>query len=425
MGGAAGHMRHPFDLQSVQSGEDLINIFEDLKLLVSSGQGDLPNVKFDGSNVSFKVDSNENIVVDRGSYDDVPGVGFNNIFDRFPKEGHGMRNAIPTVLTIMRQAGIEDELRALGLYDNPHYFINTEFAEEGTSNATAYDGNYIFLHGVNAFYESTYRKVTRPGLEKPLMFNPRKGKDEPTKDKSVEVPYDKAALASLVEKANAVAQTMDPPFTVVGPVPVRNIEESEINYEPALLETITIPVTDSYLAQDPALSNLQGSSLQSWLMAIQQKPAQYYAPHYDVELPKLDGKKINPYHKATYLSVIQDGVNVDEIVPPEHVRSLINGIIILHATRKLGQRFLLGLTSDFGNLIASGIDPNATDHEGVVIRNEQFSNYPFKITGEFIVTGMFGNFSNPTPAPATMTESIIRKMVRSSIRRTMMEIFRR
>jgi hypothetical protein len=57
MGGAAGHMRHPFDLQSVQSGEDLINIFEDLKLLVGSGTGDLPNVKFDGANVSFKVDA--------------------------------------------------------------------------------------------------------------------------------------------------------------------------------------------------------------------------------------------------------------------------------------------------------------------------------------------------------------------------------
>jgi hypothetical protein len=425
MGGAAGHMRHPFDLQSVQSGEDLINIFEDLKLLVGSGTGDLPNVKFDGANVSFKVDANGRMVVDRGSYADVSGIGFDNIFDRFPKEGHGMRNAIPTVLTIMSQAGIEPELRALGLYDNPHYFINTEFAEAGTSNATAYDGNYIFLHGVNAFYESTYRKVTRPGLEKPLMFNPRKGREEPTKDKSVEVPYDKAALASLVEKANAVAQTMDPPFTVVGPVPVRTLEESEINYEPALLETITIPVSDNYLAQDSELSNLQGSSLQSWLMSIQQKPAQYYAPHYDVEIPKLGGKKINPYHKATYLSVIQDGVNVDEIVPAEHVRTLINGIIILHATRKLGQRFLLGLTSDFGNLIASGIDPNATDHEGVVIRNQQFSNYPFKITGEFIVTGMFGNFSNPTPSTSSVTEGTIRKMVRSSIRRTMMEIFRK
>ena len=35
MGGAAGHMRHPYDLQQVQSGTDLISIFEQLKSYVS------------------------------------------------------------------------------------------------------------------------------------------------------------------------------------------------------------------------------------------------------------------------------------------------------------------------------------------------------------------------------------------------------
>ena len=31
MGGAAGHMRHPFDLDVVSDGQGLIKIFEDLK----------------------------------------------------------------------------------------------------------------------------------------------------------------------------------------------------------------------------------------------------------------------------------------------------------------------------------------------------------------------------------------------------------
>ena len=78
------------------------------------------------------------------------------------------------MLEILNTADIEEELRTLGLYDNPHYFINTEFAEEGTSNATAYDGNYIFLHGVNAFYEASHRGMVRPGLKKPLTYNPKK-----------------------------------------------------------------------------------------------------------------------------------------------------------------------------------------------------------------------------------------------------------
>ena len=51
MGGAAGHMRHPFDLQSVQSGNDLIQIFEDLKSYVQVAAQDV-NVKIDGVNVS-------------------------------------------------------------------------------------------------------------------------------------------------------------------------------------------------------------------------------------------------------------------------------------------------------------------------------------------------------------------------------------
>ena len=414
MGGAAGHMRHPFDLQNVQSGDQLIDIFDDLKTLVLTSDVGIPNVKFDGSNVSFKV-SNGNVVVDRGSYADITGINTDNVFARFPKEGHGMRTSIPILLSILNAADVEQELRLLGLYDNPHYFINTEFAEAGTSNATAYDGNYIFLHGVNAFYEGSYRGMVRPGLKKPLTYNPKKGRDEPTKDKSVEVPYNSAALASLVKKADAVAQTMVPPFRVVGPVPVRASPESEINYGPALSERITIPVSQEYLSQDAQLASLQGASIQTWLGSIAKKPAQYYAPHYDVSIPTLAGKSINPYHKNTYVSVIENGLNVDEIVSPENVRTLIDGIIILHATRKLGHQFLLGLTSDFGDLIYKGIEPDKTDHEGVVIRNDSFSRYPFKITGEFIVSGMYGNFGS---TPGQVSEAKIRKMVRESITRT-------
>ncbi len=163
MGGAAGHMRHPFDLMSVKSGNDLIGIFESLKSLVNTASEGLPNVKFDGSNVSFKVLEDGEIAVDRGSYADIPGITLDNITQRF-KEGHGMRTSIPTVLRIMTLANIGPELKALGLYDNPHYFLNTEYAESGTINATAYSGNYIFIHGVNSFYESSFRGVTRPGI---------------------------------------------------------------------------------------------------------------------------------------------------------------------------------------------------------------------------------------------------------------------
>ena len=176
MGGAAGHMRHPFDLMSVKSGNDLIGIFESLKTLINTTGEGIPNVKFDGSNVSFKVLENGEIAVDRGAYADITGITMNSVVSRFEDPKHGMRTAIPTVIRIMTLARIEPELRALGLYDNPHFFLNTEYAEAGTINATAYSGNYIFIHGVNAFYENTFRGITRPGLPKPLGYNPKKKK---------------------------------------------------------------------------------------------------------------------------------------------------------------------------------------------------------------------------------------------------------
>ena len=68
MGGAAGHMNHPFDLSWVNTGDDLIDFFERAKAFVEDkGAG---AVKIDGVNVSFKVVETERgheFAVDRGS----------------------------------------------------------------------------------------------------------------------------------------------------------------------------------------------------------------------------------------------------------------------------------------------------------------------------------------------------------------------
>jgi hypothetical protein len=83
MGGAAGHMRHPFDLLSVRSGSDLIKIFEDLRSLINTSDVNIPNVKFDGINTSFKVLDDGRLGVDRGAYADVPGITIDNVNQRF------------------------------------------------------------------------------------------------------------------------------------------------------------------------------------------------------------------------------------------------------------------------------------------------------------------------------------------------------
>ena len=83
MGGSAGHMRHPYDLHNVQSGEDLIKIFKDLKSYAAIS-ADQINVKIDGVNVSFKLVGNE-FAVDRGSTKeiDVSGITLARVGERF------------------------------------------------------------------------------------------------------------------------------------------------------------------------------------------------------------------------------------------------------------------------------------------------------------------------------------------------------
>ena len=142
MGGAAGHMAHPFDLGWVNSGSDLLDFFEKAGTFVEKkGAG---AVKIDGVNVSFKVvgdDENKQFAVDRGSLKpiDIEGITMDRVDDRFPA-GHGMRPAIRTLLTILNKSlsEIQPELENLGLWDDPSRFLNTEYVE-GTTNVTKYD----------------------------------------------------------------------------------------------------------------------------------------------------------------------------------------------------------------------------------------------------------------------------------------------
>ena len=67
MGGAAGHMAHPFDLPEVNTGNDLINFFKEAAEYLTINPA---SVKIDGVNVSFKLidgPHGKEFAVDRGS----------------------------------------------------------------------------------------------------------------------------------------------------------------------------------------------------------------------------------------------------------------------------------------------------------------------------------------------------------------------
>ena len=76
MGGAAGHMMHPFQCPDVKTGNDLLALFEEAKNKVGS-------VKIDGTNVSFKLvdtpDGGKEFAGDRGSYDRMDVMGLTGV----------------------------------------------------------------------------------------------------------------------------------------------------------------------------------------------------------------------------------------------------------------------------------------------------------------------------------------------------------
>ena len=91
MGGAAGHMAHPFDLPTVRNGKDLIKFFDDASEYLANNES---SVKIDGVNVSFKLVDGPNgkeFAMDRGSLSplDIGGITRAKLGQRFP-EGHGM-----------------------------------------------------------------------------------------------------------------------------------------------------------------------------------------------------------------------------------------------------------------------------------------------------------------------------------------------
>ena len=364
MGGAAGHMNHPFDLGWVDTGNDLLDFFERARVFVDKkGAG---AVKIDGVNVSFKVvgDEQKEFAVDRGSLKpiDIEGITMARVDDRFP-EGHGMRPAIRTLLTILNTAlpDIQKELVQLGMWDDPSLFLNTEYVA-GTTNVTAYDENFLAIHGLNQFYHKIHSRTgqERPGAERP----------EGIKAPSVEVPYDQSVMDRLIKKLNPIANEYG--FQVYGSVPTERIGGSNIDFERTLSEPFTVRISDEREIT---------KSLKEWLSEASN-------PRYKTVKLK-SGKKTHPLHKELYKAILDGSIPIVDLIEDTDAEAAIYGAIMMHATRMLGNDILRGLTSPMGDVM---------NHEGVVMRDDKlFGPNPVKITGEFILGGMGSAFQADAP----------------------------
>lgn len=423
MSAAAGHMRHPFDLERVQSGSDLIEIFNDLKSYAQQS-AEAINVKIDGFNVAFKFVGKE-FAVDRGSQQpvDVEGVTLSRIGEKF-KEGHVMIPAITNLLTILNEALplIGPEIKTLGLVDNPHYVLNTEYVL-GAINTVGYSSNFIAIHSVNAFYEKYKRVPKKIAAQTGVsLIKTRDGLPNPDNKKSgtIEVPYDSQALMSLINKLNTVSQKYG--FKVFGPVPTQKKENVTINYAGSLNTPFRVNVSEEYNDNFGGVDHLQGRPINEWLLEIIAKPAQYVKNRYDTMYKTTDGRRISPFDKKTYLAILEGNMPLDTIVVADEnsdgVKALIEGAVLLHATRLMGNDFLKSLTSEMGDMIGG-----TTKHEGVVIRDKQFSPHPFKITGDFIVDNTEGRAAQEIKASKAVSESKVRRIIREAIRRRLNLLF--
>ena len=97
----------------------------------------------------------------------------------------------------------------------------------------------------------------------------------------------------------------------------------------------------------------------------------------------LDGIKRDAISKeAIYVPVVK-GVPLNEFISPKSIEDAKAGAIFYHATRMLGNELLLNIDTMFGS---------AAKQEGIVINNVSVAPKVFKITGEFIISGLQSRF---------------------------------
>lgn len=363
-GGAAGHMAHPFNLPNVNSGRDLLDIFKKSADSLNKKPG---AIKIDGVNASIRlvdIEGKKQFVMDRGSKQalDIKGITKTDLEDRFKtKDGspHGMVKTGGEVLDMFNSAlpNIKSDLEKLGAYDDPNILFNMEYVS-GKTNVQDYSANFIAIHGLNKI-----GMVDEPSEKTGKMLSRRKSK---------EVSYDKSALQSLLANLKPIAKKRG--YEVYGSVPTTM--KKKPNFNSALSKNYTVNAGESS----------ETKSLGQWLNNLNDIPEKDLIGinvGYKAGSSTVNNKKVGAVSKQVYLSIL-NGENIDGLFDnAEDRKKAIQGFVTYLATEKLGDEVLKVLDSPMGS---------ADNHEGVVIRDKNIANVPFKITGKFILGGMQTGF---------------------------------
>jgi len=338
-GGAGGHMAHPFDIDGVTTGNDLLNVFEKTAKFLTKHT--VP-VKIDGVNASIRlgnIGGNREFVIDRGSAKelDVKGVTKADLPSRFDTPGHGMIKVGGKVLDIFNDSLplIKNELNQLGMIKNPNILLNIEYVE-GKTNVQDYGKNFLAIHNL---------------LE--ISQNPGK------KSRSThEIPYSKEALESLIKKIQPVAKKYG--FEVLSSIPAKL--DKVPNFSSALSKSYSIILTKG---------KKETKTLKAWLDKAQNTKG--------LKLKLKDGKTVDALSKQVFLAVKNGTPVLDLVADPKDAKIAIDSFVIYEATMELGDVILKSMTSPLGPV---------DQQEGIVVRDNAISSEPFKITGSFILRGL-------------------------------------
>lgn len=339
-GGAGGHMAHPFNIDSVKTGKDLIDIFNKSITYLEKGPA---AVKIDGVNASIRfveLNGKKQFVLDRGSMKplDVQGITKTDLESRFG-EGHGMIKIGGTVLDIFNAAipKITSAIKSLGLWDNPNIMLNIEYVA-GSTNVLQYDENFLAIHGLLELYQAT-----------------------PKRRATKEISYSKSAMQDLLNNLGETAKKYN--YNVLGSIPTTLTSKPNLSTELNRKYTVTFDA-----------STKETKTLLQWLNDAK-------VP--DTTIKTIDGKTISALSKEVLMKIF-DGIPLDEfIADPKDYKDAVDGFVIYLATMKLGDAILDKLSSPLGPV---------KDHEGIVIRDKRIYDKPFKITGKFILGGLASSF---------------------------------
>jgi len=189
MGGAAGHMAHPFDCREVRNGRDLINFYvKAVNAIPLYEETDFDtddhstSLKLDGVNASFRLQPANNsagftFVIDRGSSSsttpegilDRAGITPDNSTARFNPDGdkpdHGMIQVVKHLHQMLNHdleklkpyveaLGVFDRMGPDGVFFDVEYFANENknLGHQRIGNVVPYTENFIAIHGMKDFF---------------------------------------------------------------------------------------------------------------------------------------------------------------------------------------------------------------------------------------------------------------------------------